>query len=231
MIVICTCLNVSWGNDPFCDSFTLSLVGGQRSKETTWQKDQEKLCLCLRATSLYLKAPMLPTIITAPIIPIRLYFGTVLESCLRITMCMSSWKDEETEEWAGQWARRWGEKALNGKDWRLFWGNVHLDVRSLLLLTKGQPAQKVEQSADLLGCEVVHVVQDSLYHIVCFVKNTNGVTTTVYCISVKQTLGISYKLFDLISTLSFFQCGLISSWIASLPWQKQHTKTFLKAFP
>lgn len=31
MIVICTCLNVSWGNDPFCDSFTLSLVGGQRS--------------------------------------------------------------------------------------------------------------------------------------------------------------------------------------------------------
>lgn len=41
----------------------------------------------------------------------------------------------------------------------------HLDVRSLLLLTKGQGAQKVEQSADLLGCEIVHVVQYSLANI------------------------------------------------------------------
>lgn len=49
--------------------------------------------------------------------------------------------------------------------------NVHLDVRSLLLLPKGQPAQKVEESADLLGCEVVHVVQDSLCQISHSVKN------------------------------------------------------------
>lgn len=40
---------------------------------------------------------------------------------------------------------------------------AHLDVRPLLLWPKGQSAQEVEESADLLGCEVVHVVQDPLY--------------------------------------------------------------------
>lgn len=39
----------------------------------------------------------------------------------------------------------------------------YLDVRPLLLWPKGQLAQEVEESADLLGCEVVHVVQGSLY--------------------------------------------------------------------
>lgn len=33
---------------------------------------------------------MLPTILTAPMMPMRLYLDKVLESCLRITMCMSS---------------------------------------------------------------------------------------------------------------------------------------------
>lgn len=41
--------------------------------------------------------------------------------------------------------------------------NLHLNVSSLLLLPKGQSAQKVEDSADLMGREVVHVVQDSLH--------------------------------------------------------------------
>lgn len=36
--------------------------------------------------------------------------------------------------------------------------NVYLDVRSLLLMPKGQAAQEVEESTDLLGCEVVHVI-------------------------------------------------------------------------
>lgn len=40
---------------------------------------------------------------------------------------------------------------------------MHLDVRTLLLLPKGQPAQEMEESADLLRHEVVQVVQDSLY--------------------------------------------------------------------
>lgn len=44
-----------------------------------------------RRHSPYLSAPMLPTILTAPMMPMRLYLDTVLESCLRITMCMSSW--------------------------------------------------------------------------------------------------------------------------------------------
>lgn len=51
---------------------------------------------------------------------------------------------------------------------------VHLDVRALLLVPKGQSAQKVEESADLLGCEVVHVVQDSLHQISCSVKNSSN---------------------------------------------------------
>lgn len=49
--------------------------------------------------------------------------------------------------------------------------SVHLDVRSLLLLPKGQSAQKVEESANLLGCEVVHIIQDSLCQILSSVKN------------------------------------------------------------
>ncbi len=51
--------------------------------------------------------------------------------------------------------------------------NVHLDVRCLLLLPKGKSAQKVEESADLLGCEVVHVVQDSLNQIQRSAKNSS----------------------------------------------------------
>lgn len=50
--------------------------------------------------------------------------------------------------------------------------NVHLDVRPLLLLPEGQSAQDVEESADLLWCEVVHVVQDSLYQVLCSVENS-----------------------------------------------------------
>lgn len=48
-------------------------------------------CCCLGDTAFYLSAPMLPTILTAPMMPMRLYLDKVLESCLRITMCMSSW--------------------------------------------------------------------------------------------------------------------------------------------
>lgn len=39
---------------------------------------------------------------------------------------------------------------------------VNLDVRALLLLTEGQSAEEVEESADLLKCQVVHVVQNPL---------------------------------------------------------------------
>lgn len=49
------------------------------------------MLLLPRRHSFYLSAPMLPTILTAPMMPMRLYLGKVLESCLRITMCMSSW--------------------------------------------------------------------------------------------------------------------------------------------
>jgi len=41
-----------------------------------------------------LLAPMLPTTMMAPMMPMRLYLGTVLDSCLRITMCRSSWETE-----------------------------------------------------------------------------------------------------------------------------------------
>lgn len=40
---------------------------------------------------------------------------------------------------------------------------VNLDVRPLLLWTKGQSAKEVEESADLLKRQVVHVVQNSLH--------------------------------------------------------------------
>lgn len=63
-------------------------------------------------------------------------------------------------------------KRRGGKHVEHFLANVHLDVRSLLLLPKCQSAQKVEESADLLGCEVVHVVQDSLCQTLCSVKNS-----------------------------------------------------------
>ena len=48
--------------------------------------------------------------------------------------------------------------------------NLHLNVSSLLVLPKGQFAQKVEDSADLMGREVVHVVQDSLHQKLCSVN-------------------------------------------------------------
>lgn len=42
------------------------------------------------ALYIHLRAAILPTIITAPMMPMRLYLGTVLDNCFRITMCMSS---------------------------------------------------------------------------------------------------------------------------------------------
>lgn len=42
---------------------------------------------------------------------------------------------------------------------------VNLDVRPLLLWTEGQSAEEVEESADLLKCQVVHVVQNSLHQV------------------------------------------------------------------
>lgn len=56
---------------------------------------------------------------------------------------------------------------------------MHLDVRGLLLLPKGQPAQEVEESADLLRCQVVHVVQGSLYQTEYSVKNKKACTNTL----------------------------------------------------
>ena len=44
---------------------------------------------------------------------------------------------------------------------------MHLNVRSLLLLPKSQSAKEVEESANLLWREVVHIVQNSLYQIQC----------------------------------------------------------------
>lgn len=98
---------------------------------------------------------MLPTILTAPMMPMRLYLDKVLESCLRITMCMSSWgggvgvSDEVNEK---------NEEAS-------VCVKVNLDVRALLLRTEGQPAEEVEESADLLQSQVVHVVQNSLHQV------------------------------------------------------------------
>lgn len=40
---------------------------------------------------------------------------------------------------------------------------LNLNVRPLLLLTKGQSAEEVEEFADLLKCQIVHVVQTSLH--------------------------------------------------------------------
>lgn len=51
--------------------------------------------------------------------------------------------------------------------------NGHLDVRPLPLLPKGQSAQKVEESADLLKCEVVHVVQNPLHQMLCLVNQAH----------------------------------------------------------
>lgn len=50
---------------------------------------------------------------------------------------------------------------------------VNLDVRALLLWTEGQPAEEVEESADLLKSQVVHVVQNSLHQVLV---NLTGVT-------------------------------------------------------
>lgn len=50
---------------------------------------------------------------------------------------------------------------------------VNLDVRALLLWTEGQSAEEVEESADLLKCQVVHVVQNSLHQMSV---NQTGVT-------------------------------------------------------
>lgn len=55
---------------------------------------------------------------------------------------------------------------------------MHLDVRGLLLLPKSQPAQEVEESADLLRCQVVHVVQGSLCQTEYSLKNKNACTNT-----------------------------------------------------
>lgn len=40
--------------------------------------------------------------------------------------------------------------------------DFNLDVSDLLLLPKGQCAKKIEEFTDLLGSEIVHVIQDTL---------------------------------------------------------------------
>lgn len=71
------------------------------------------------------------------------------------------------------------EVAENEFQTQSFHRSVHLDVRGLLLLPKGQPAQEVEESADLLRCQVVHVVQGSLCQTDHSVKNKNARTNTL----------------------------------------------------
>lgn len=96
-----------------------------QSRQTVWSihnvREWTRKILCVPVSySPYLKAPMLPTIMTAPMMPIRLYFGTVLESCLRITMCMSSWGDKRNRRWmsAIERMKRGGNKR---KYWILLW--------------------------------------------------------------------------------------------------------------
>lgn len=49
---------------------------------------------------------------------------------------------------------------------------LNLDVRPLLLLPEGQSAEEVEEFADLLKCQIVHVVQTSLHQM--SVNQTEG---------------------------------------------------------
>lgn len=86
----CTCLSISGGSKPFCGP-SLDLDQIEDSEKKSERMKKKVLQLPLRP---YLSAPRLPTIMTAPMMPMRLYFGNVLESCLRITMCMSSWGKE-----------------------------------------------------------------------------------------------------------------------------------------
>lgn len=86
----CTCLNISGGSDPVFAS-SLDLDQREASERKSERMNKEVL---LPPSSRYLSAPMLPTTMTAAMMPMRLYLGKVLESCLRITMCMSSWGEE-----------------------------------------------------------------------------------------------------------------------------------------
>lgn len=88
----CTCLSISGGSDPVCGP-SLDLDRREESEQKSERMKKKVLQLPLRHKR-YLSAPMLPTIMTAPMMPMRLYLGSVLESCLRITMCMSSWGKE-----------------------------------------------------------------------------------------------------------------------------------------
>lgn len=153
----CTCLSISGGSDPFCGP-SLDLDRREESEQKS-ERMKKVLQLPLRH-NLYLSAPMLPTIMTAPMMPMRLYLGNVLESCLRITMCMSSWG----KEW-----RWWGGEQEQGGSVCV---KLNLDVRPLLLLPEGQSAEEVEEFADLLKCQIVHVVQTSLHQM--SVNQTEG---------------------------------------------------------
>lgn len=87
-------------------------VGGHKDQHWTCSDRMNKKNV---RTSSYLEAPMLPTIMTAPMMPMRLYLGTVLDSCLRITMCKSSWEQRQNKE-VCQWVRGWKEEAGNMLD-------------------------------------------------------------------------------------------------------------------
>lgn len=90
----CTCLSISGGSAPVCAS-SLDLDQREASERKSERMNKEVLLLLLLPpSSRYLSAPMLPTTMTAAMMPMRLYLGKVLDSCLRITMCMSSWGEE-----------------------------------------------------------------------------------------------------------------------------------------
>lgn len=92
IIFMCTCLNVSGGNGLSWVSLALGLVVQRAWWGNNMDRENEKTTQSVRKRS-YASSPMLPMIITPPMIPMRLYFGAVLESCFRITMCMSSWRE------------------------------------------------------------------------------------------------------------------------------------------
>lgn len=50
------------------------------------------------AFTVYLSAAMMPTMVTAPMIPMSLYLNRVLESCFRMTRCRSSWSERTGTE-------------------------------------------------------------------------------------------------------------------------------------
>lgn len=86
-----TCLCLSLGRDPgwgaaLLSSVSLKIGPGQEIRPPpAWSQAP------IPEPTYYLVEAMLPITMTAPMMPIRLYFGTGLDSCLRNTMCMSSW--------------------------------------------------------------------------------------------------------------------------------------------